>query len=166
MHAYVSRRGFTLIEMLVVVLIITVLAGLLIPAIVMAKKNAQKADTVAIISSTAAALNQYRLLNGAYPTTTSPVVPTAGAAVPVAALASVDADSFGANGAHITNGAVRDPWGNPIMYRSFEEYPYGTGTVPPMDSATPPNSDSYQLWSHGPNGIDERGEGDDITNWK
>ena len=47
----------------------------------------------------------------------------------------------------------------------------GTGTPALIDSADPPNPDSYQLWSAGPDGKDQvtletAGKNDDLTNWK
>lgn len=47
-----------------------------------------------------------------------------------------------------------DPWGNPYHYQlSFPGF------------GDPIQADFY-LWSNGPNGIDEQGEGDDIVSWR
>ncbi|HUQ29619.1 MAG TPA: type II secretion system major pseudopilin GspG [Usitatibacter sp.] len=64
-----KARGFTLIEVLVVVVILGVLAAIVIPRIMDrpddARRVAAKADIAAIVQ----ALKLYRLDNGSYPTT-------------------------------------------------------------------------------------------------
>ena len=64
-----TRRGFTLIEVLVVVAILGILAAIVVPRIMdrpdEAKRVAAKADIGAIVQ----ALKLYRLDNGGYPTT-------------------------------------------------------------------------------------------------
>jgi general secretion pathway protein G len=63
------QRGFTLIEVLVVVVILGILAALVVPRIMdrpdEAKRVAAKADVSAVVQ----ALKLYRLDNGFYPTT-------------------------------------------------------------------------------------------------
>ncbi len=79
---------------------------------------------------------------------------------------------------------ITDPYGNRALfkvlrYRPARFYPF-TGTVsatnPTIDSANPPNPNSYQLWSCGWDQRDEFGEklwstgglllkGDDMSNW-
>jgi general secretion pathway protein G len=46
---------------------------------------------------------------------------------------------------------LKDPWGNPFEYRSPGQF----------------NEDSYDLWSRGPDGVDDNGRSgsDDIKNW-
>ena len=64
-----KRRGFTLIEVLVVVAILGILAAIIVPRIMdrpdEAKRVAAKADVAALVQ----ALKLYRLDNGNYPTT-------------------------------------------------------------------------------------------------
>jgi prepilin-type N-terminal cleavage/methylation domain-containing protein len=62
-----SRRGFTLMELLIVIMIILVLMGLLIPAISMARRAAQKAKATTLLANTESAINQFRSLNATWP---------------------------------------------------------------------------------------------------
>ena len=53
-------------------------------------------------------------------------------------------------------GSVLDPWGHPLVYINNVD-----GTAPPDWSRFEP----YVVYSTGPNGKDERGEGDDVASW-
>jgi prepilin-type N-terminal cleavage/methylation domain-containing protein len=62
------RRGFTLIEMLVVIAIIATLAGILLPVIGRVKLKAKIAQTGVEVRNLAAAIAAYQGLYGIYPT--------------------------------------------------------------------------------------------------
>jgi len=184
------RSGFTLIELLIVVGLIVLLMGLLIPAVSIARTQAQRAKTTTLINMIVGACDLYRNLNGTYPddakinsilmgTGTPPTgnpstTPTATDWGNVDAellylLQSVDREHFS------TMSALNDSWGNPLRYRASQYYPYSqnpglnitTGTAIIIDSANPPHPDTFQLWSIGQNQKDEQGQPgtDDITNW-
>ena len=55
-------------------------------------------------------------------------------------------DQLGQRGYLVCPHALNDPWGNPYVYRSPDAQRH-----------------SYQLYSRGPNGLDEGGRGDDIV---
>ena len=61
------REAFTLIEMLVVISIIGILAGLTFKMMQLAKRNADRAATVAKLEKVAHALNEFRAEYGMYP---------------------------------------------------------------------------------------------------
>jgi prepilin-type N-terminal cleavage/methylation domain-containing protein len=61
------RHAFTLAELLTVIGIIAILAGLLFPAIGMVKKQAKKAKATSIVQQVGAAIETYRTMNGVYP---------------------------------------------------------------------------------------------------
>lgn len=61
------RSGFTLVELLVVIAIIAVLAGLATPAILKAKKNADKAKTINNAKQIGIALNDFDSSYDSYP---------------------------------------------------------------------------------------------------
>ena len=63
------RTGFTLIEVLVVIVVIAILATLVAPNIFRNVGDARAATAKTQIESLGTALDAYRLDNGAYPTT-------------------------------------------------------------------------------------------------
>jgi general secretion pathway protein G len=63
------RRGFTLIEMLVVILILMILAALIIPKLIGRTDDAKIAAAKSDIATLSSSLDQYRLDNDKYPTT-------------------------------------------------------------------------------------------------
>lgn len=65
----IRREGFTLIEILVVIAIISVLMGLILPAIMKAGSKAKVVETTALIEKIKAALQGYEHDNGDYPPT-------------------------------------------------------------------------------------------------
>jgi general secretion pathway protein G len=63
------NRGFTLIEIIIVVTILAILAGLIIPRYVGRVEEARKVKAVTQIREIMKALELYRLDNGKYPST-------------------------------------------------------------------------------------------------
>lgn len=139
-----ARGGFTLIEMIVVMIIIAVIAGLVGPRlfknVARAKQNAAKAQ----IELLGIALDQYRLDNDMYPTTeqglsaliTQPITP------PI---------SENWDGPYLRKEVPLDPWGREYNYESPGR----------MDA------EGYDLYSFGGDGI-EGGEDEDadIVSWR
>lgn len=89
-----SERGFTLIELMIVVAIIAILAGILIPNFVNARSQAQTAACESNLRSIATALELYYADNQVYPT-------ASGAAVQPALLTG--------NGVPYLNNTPKDP---------------------------------------------------------
>lgn len=134
------RRGFTLLEILVVLAIIGLLVGLAVTNTDKIFGGAQGSTAQMFVqTSMKTPLTSYRMSVGNYPTTAE------GLQALVTAPAG-KADRW--TGPYIEGGKIPlDPWGNPYQYA----YP---GTR---------NKDSYDLWSRGRDGQD--GTGDDIGNW-
>ncbi len=67
MYSDGRRRGFTLMELLIVIAIIAILAGILVPVIFYVQKKARISATRAQIVGIKGALAQYDLIFGQYP---------------------------------------------------------------------------------------------------
>jgi general secretion pathway protein G len=104
------RSGFTLIEIMVVVVILGLLAAIVVPNVVRQVEEARRTTTRSQIEAFASSLEMYRLNNSVYPTTQQGL----DALVRKPAIAPVPrrypAEPYMKN---IPN----DAWGNPYIYR-------------------------------------------------
>ncbi|MBU2549960.1 MAG: type II secretion system major pseudopilin GspG [Proteobacteria bacterium] len=126
------RPGFTLIEILVVVVILGILAGLVIPRIADQPEKARRTKARLQIESLETALKLFKLDNGYYPTTEQGLEalvrkPTIGR-VPV---------RWRDGGYLEKNQVPKDPWGRDFVYISpgihlqdFDLYSLGTDGEP------------------------------------
>jgi general secretion pathway protein G len=138
------NRGFTLIELMVVIVILGILAGLIVPRIMGRPEEARRVKARVQIESIETALKLYKLDNGIYPSTEQGLE------------ALVEPPSVGKlprkwrEGGYLEKGRVpQDPWGNDYVYLS------------------PGLHGDFDLMSYGPDG-EPGGEGDDadINNWE
>lgn len=104
-------RGFTLIELMVVIVILGILAGLIIPRIMGRPEEARRMKARVQIESIETALKLYKLDTGHYPTTDQGL------------QALVQAPEEGTpagnwrTGGYLEKGKVpKDPWGNEYVY--------------------------------------------------
>ena len=111
-----SRRkvgGFTLIEIMVVVIILGILAGLIIPRIMGRPEEAKRTKARMQMESIETALKLYKLDNGTYPTTEQGLQALVGAPA-VGQLARNWRE-----GGYLDKGRVpQDPWGGDYIYLS------------------------------------------------
>lgn len=103
-----SRRGFTLIEMLVVILILAILAALIIPRLIGRTSDAKIAKAKSDIATVSGLLQQYRLDNDKYPTTEEGLN----------ALRVRPSSAKSWKGPYTTKDIPMDPWGNPYVYQA------------------------------------------------
>ena len=138
------RPGFTLIEVLVVIVVITLLAGLVAPNIFRNLGTAKAGTARSQMEMLTAALDAYRLDNGRYPTTQQGLDA-------LWAEPTMEPQPRGWNGPYLRKPVPPDPWDNPYVYRNpGQENPNG-----------------FELLTHGadgqPGGVDEDA---DILAWK
>ncbi|MBI2104562.1 MAG: type II secretion system major pseudopilin GspG [Candidatus Omnitrophica bacterium] len=134
-----QKRGFTLVELMLVVVIIGVLAAMVVPRLAGRTEQAKIARAKSDIASIGVALDLYELDAGQYPDS-------------LEALTAREAPSHLSdearakwNGPYLKRGLPKDPWGRPYEYKKASQH----------------NQD-YDLFSLGSDG--QAGK-DDVTNW-
>jgi general secretion pathway protein G len=130
------QHGFTLVEMLLVLVILATLAAIVIPKFAGRSQQAKVTAAQSQISSLELALDAFEVDNGYYP--------KSGA---LNDLIQAPANSPNWKGPYLPKAVPLDPWGNPYTY----EYPGKH------------NGSGYDLLSNGPDG--RSGTEDDINNW-
>ncbi|CAN5692132.1 GspG family T2SS major pseudopilin variant XcpT [soil metagenome] len=139
----VSRAGFTLIEILVVVAVLSVLAALVAPNVFQHLGTAKDAAARSQMEMLGAALDAYRLDNGRYPTTAQGL-----AALREEPAAEPRPRNW--NGPYLRRAVPLDPWDNPYVYTAPGEA----------------NPGSYDLVSYGADGTPGgEGENADLRSW-
>ena len=113
MNRKLNNRGFTLIELMVVIVILGILAGLIVPRIMGRPEEARRAKAAMQMESMETALKLYKLDSGTYPSTEQGL------------QALVEAPSVGEpprnwrEGGYLEKGKIpKDPWGNDYVYMS------------------------------------------------
>ena len=136
---FLVRGGFTLIELMLVVVIISALAAMVVPRLAGRTEEARRSIAAADIKGNLSlALKLFEVDNGRYPTTEQGL----GALLQKPASPPVPKNW---KGPYLEQEPL-DPWGKPYVYRQ-------PGTHPPRD---------YDLSSLGPDGVESD---DDIKNW-
>ena len=130
-----TKRGFTLIELMLVVIIIGILSAVVFPRFVGRTKQAQQAAARLQIENLSLALETFELDNGRFPSSEEGL----------GALRSDPGAAQNWSGPYLKKEVPLDPWGNPYIY----VYPGSHG--------------DFDLKSYGPDGQD--GGGDDIVSW-
>lgn len=133
-----ASTGFTLLELLVVIVIIGLLAGYVGPRYFSQIGKAEVKVARAQTDALGKALDQFRLDTGHYP----------GMEEGLVALVTHPASEPKWDGPYLSKGVPLDPWGNPYVFRFPGEH------------------GEYDLISYGKDGKPGgEGEAADITNW-
>ncbi len=133
-----AQRGFTLLELLVVMVIIGLLTAYVGPRYFSQVGKSEVKAARAQIDALEKALDQYRLDTGHYP----------GMEQGLAALVTRPANEPKWDGPYLRKGIPADPWGNAYVFRAPGEH------------------GEYDLVSYGKDGQPGgTGDGADVTNW-
>jgi general secretion pathway protein G len=134
-----ASAGFTLIELIVVVVIIGLLAGLVLPQFIRQEEKAKMKTAKAQIELFGTALDTFRLDVGRYPSTEEGLQ----------ALRQKPGALERWDGPYLKKDLPEDPWGKAYVYRSPGEH------------------GPYDILSYGADGV-QGGDGDnrDITSWE
>lgn len=134
-----DQRGFSLVELMVVVIVLAILAGTIIPQFAGTTYDARVSRARADIAKLEQQLELFNTKFDRYPSTEEGLE------------ALVTGPKEAKNFQPLVKELVSDPWGKPYRYRSPGIH----------------GSKTYDLWSQGADGADGgEDKGKDITNWK
>ena len=133
----VGNRGFSLVELLLVMVILATLAAVVVPRFAGRSEQARVAAAQTDIAQLRTAIDAFEIDNGFYPRSD----------VGLQALTVQPSDARNWRGPYLSKEVTTDPWGNPYIY------------VCPGQQ----NPSGYDLSSMGPDG--QEGTENDITNW-
>jgi len=110
-HKKKAEHGFTLIELMIVIVIIGILATLLIPRIMERPEEARRIKAKADIKTIESALKLYKIDTGSYPTTEQ------GLEALIKKPDTPPIPKKWRDGGYLEGDAIpKDPWGNPYYY--------------------------------------------------
>ena len=137
-----SRRGFTLMEVLIVLAILVMLVGMVAPRFLGAQKQGEIRAAKTQIGLLQSSLEHYASDVKTYPTTEQ------GLGALISKPSDLEETITYRDGGYLSGDMPKDPWGQDYHY----EYPptHGTGDRP-------------DIWSNGPDRVE--GTDDDVTSW-
>ncbi len=130
-----TSRGFTLVELLLVLVILALIGGLVLPGIIGKAEGAKVKAAGSQVNRLAMAVESYYLDTGTTPDSLDDLVNESG-------------DVPGWNGPYVKTSSLKDPWGREYVY----EYPGEHGDF-----------DIYSLGADGQPGGEDKNA--DITSW-
>lgn len=131
-----ARGGFTLIELILVLVILATLAAVVVPKLTGRSEEAKVTAAKTQISNISTALDAFEVDNGYYPKGNDGLIE----------LMEQPKEATHWRGPYLKQDIPSDPWGQPYAYESPGKH----------------NANGYDLMSSGP---DKGSASDDITNW-
>jgi general secretion pathway protein G len=138
------RRGFTLVEVLLVLAILGVIAAMVVPNLIGTQATANNNAARSSIAGFENALKLYAVANGG-------TFPDGSAEQVIPLLMNPAQDANGKATPAYLDKQPKDPWGSVLNY----EWP----------NSKVPNATKPAIWSNGQNKQNEDGSGDDVNNW-
>jgi len=108
-----GEGGFTLLELLVVIVILGLLIGLVAPAVLRQLGHAKESIARQSVARIGSVLDLYKLDAGSYPSTQDGLQ----------ALITKPDDVDNWSGPYLKGGVPLDPWGHPFLYQSPSQRP-------------------------------------------
>jgi len=133
--AFHAARGFTLVELLLVLVILALIAGLVLPGIIGKAEGAKVRAASTAVSRLSMGVETFYLDTGSAPSRLEDLV-------------EEPHDANGWNGPYVKSSLLKDPWGKEYQYRSPGEHG---------------EFDIYSLGADGQEGGE--GKNADITSW-
>jgi general secretion pathway protein G len=142
-----KARGFTLIEVMIVIAIVLALSAIVGVAVLGRRDQADLSLTQTKLNNIKTALKFFKVDFGRYPSEEEGLAVLWDKEV---LDPEADVNKYSSDG-YLEEPTPSDQWGNEWGFRFPSQREDET---------------QYDLWSFGPNGEDEDGEGDDITSWR
>jgi general secretion pathway protein G len=145
-----KTRGFTLVEVLLVIAILGVLAGVFVFTIGGRPDKAKVDVTTIQVNDIASRLEEYKMAINEYPSEEQ------GGLAALIDEPTFDDESLTGKwaGPYIKRKQLKDAWGTELSYEVQDEERGDT------------TRQVVHVWSFGPNKQDDSGEGDDIKSWE
>lgn len=132
-----AQRGFTLIELMLVLVILAVLATIVMRNFAGQSEKARVTTAKAQIGNVSGALDQFEVDVGRFPSSEEGL----------ASLMEQPGNSKGWAGPYLKQKISNDPWGHPYLYKFLGQH----------------NPKGFDIFSSGPDGAE--GTEDDVGNW-
>jgi len=165
----IQRSGFTIVELIVVMAVILIIAGMLAATAQGAKRQAKISQARAMMASIETALGMFQADTGGYPssgtdnsnlvtalTTKNGTYLVGTTTLNVSANANWSGPYITFKEGDVVGGVLNDPWAKPYIYAN-----------PGTNHAGGPDYRTYvDIYSQGPDGSGDGTGCDDVGNWK